>query len=751
MGVELIVEVDVSSGYLCLNYKCIKEQSSSGGGGGGGGSSGGSDYDTNPTCTDTCSSLGHECGSVCGVNCGTCSTGYTCAANRTCIRDVVCIPTTCSALSRTCGTAYNGCGGTLNCGTCSTGYTCAGNGTCVDSGSCTCESMGYECGNRNICGVMTHCGNCGIGEDCNENYQCVIGTCNDDSISLGYQCGYQYICGLNITCAGCSYGLNCVNNVCVPPTACRDTCSSLSYGCGIHNICGENVDCGNCGTGEICNDNNLCIYSTCENGRKDGTETGVDCGGICLDCVLEPIAGVRDIFYVAPWGDDSNPGTFSQPWKTWDKAFAWDNGVGPGDVVYFRGGVYYRNSTSIIYFYKYGTPDMPLMYLAYPGERPILDGHYMNRSLKTWIYLMEFEIHYSGTTPPSNLYFKGLEMRNFYDIEGGYSVGIWVSKGENITFKNIVYNNGGNEGLALGQGSTNISIINCDFYNNFDYYNSPYTALLVFGDNGNGLVGHRYSGGSSRGFTVGSRNDFSAHFHVEGTRSWNNSDGGFGTPGEESLIFKNNWIFLNGYGLGDGDGWKGSYIDYNDAQSTDYIHDVRKNFSDVITAWNRVGFDDNKELARWRVNNLFVYHNGYQWPRFYLTGGINFCRSTKAPGDLLYNNIEYDNAPMNRDGSGGSNCFSSDLIHSNNTWDSSLNVSDNDFINLDINQLMRPRKANGSLPDVEFGKLKQGSDLIDAGRVVVGYHCSTSGPHPGENCKEWFGSAPDLGPFESNY
>jgi hypothetical protein len=64
---------------------------------------------------------------------------------------------------------------------------------------------------------------------------------------------------------------------------------------------------------------------------------------------------------------------------------------------------------------------------------------------------------------------------------------------------------------------------------------------------------------------------------------------------------------------------------------------------------------------------------------------------------------------------------------------------------------MRPRKADYSLPDITFGHLAQGSDLIDGGMIIPGYHCSTAGAHPGQNCRVWYGAAPDLGPFESNY
>ena len=85
-----------------------------------------------------------------------------------------------------------------------------------------------------------------------------------------------------------------------------------------------------------------------------------------------------------------------------------------------------------------------------------------------------------------------------------------------------------------------------------------------------------------------------------------------------------------------------------------------------------------------------------------------------------------------------------------NSWDNGVIVSDDDFVSLDPWELFgTPRKADGNLPDVEFGRLAPGSDLIDAGVVIEGHHCSTSGAHPGEGCREWYGAAPDLGPFEA--
>jgi hypothetical protein len=69
-----------------------------------------------------------------------------------------------------------------------------------------------------------------------------------------------------------------------------------------------------------------------------------------------------------------------------------------------------------------------------------------------------------------------------------------------------------------------------------------------------------------------------------------------------------------------------------------------------------------------------------------------------------------------------------------NSWQGGLSADDADFVSVDVNQLKRPRKSDGSLPDVDYLKLAPTSELRDAG-VDVGL--------------DYAGSAPDVGPFES--
>ncbi|MBN2556915.1 MAG: right-handed parallel beta-helix repeat-containing protein [Anaerolineales bacterium] len=74
-------------------------------------------------------------------------------------------------------------------------------------------------------------------------------------------------------------------------------------------------------------------------------------------------------FFVAPDGDDGGPGSEAQPWGSFQRAA---EAVEPGGTVCFREGIYVLEDPAHIT--HSGTADAPLVFIAYPGERPILDG-----------------------------------------------------------------------------------------------------------------------------------------------------------------------------------------------------------------------------------------------------------------------------------------------------------------------------------------------------------------------------------------
>src|SRR5712692_11213752 len=85
-------------------------------------------------------------------------------------------------------------------------------------------------------------------------------------------------------------------------------------------------------------------------------------------------------FYVAPDGDDRNPGTLSKPFRTVararDAVFDLRRGrkTKRPTVVMLRGGAYYLRQSVVFSGRDSGTSDEPITYTAYPGEHPVLSG-----------------------------------------------------------------------------------------------------------------------------------------------------------------------------------------------------------------------------------------------------------------------------------------------------------------------------------------------------------------------------------------
>ncbi len=78
-------------------------------------------------------------------------------------------------------------------------------------------------------------------------------------------------------------------------------------------------------------------------------------------------SATADTYYVAPTGDNGNPGTAGQPWRTLAKAAAT---AAAGDTVYIRAGTYYERLVPA----NSGTAGQWITFAAYPGETPVLDG-----------------------------------------------------------------------------------------------------------------------------------------------------------------------------------------------------------------------------------------------------------------------------------------------------------------------------------------------------------------------------------------
>ncbi|MEO7310519.1 MAG: T9SS type A sorting domain-containing protein [Chitinophagaceae bacterium] len=393
--------------------------------------------------------------------------------------------------------------------------------------------------------------------------------------------------------------------------------------------------------------------------------------------VLSCATGFATARYVSPTGLDTNPGTFELPYKTITKGVS--SSVA-GDTIYLRGGNHvYSTKISIS---KVGTAVNRFYLLAYPGEKPVLDFSSMAFS-------------------SSN---RGLELSGSYwtirgmDFYKAGDNGMFVSGGFNIIAICNFYENQ-DTGLQLANGANNNQMINCDSYFNVD----P-------------------AQGNADGFAakldVGTGNSF------KGCRSWQNSDDGWdgllttGLGTNPATTYDSCWCFMNGYlksgvaSSGNGNGFKmGGNSERHDATLTR-----------CLSAFNRVkGFDQNNDLGSMILYNCTGYKNK---PNF---GMNNF---DPAPGEVMIvkNCISYL--------SQATDVFRAVATLSNNSWQSPFVTNAADFVSVDSMGLRAPRKADGSLPDINFMMLASSSDLIDGG-VNVGL--------------PYNGAAPDLGAFETNY
>lgn len=78
-------------------------------------------------------------------------------------------------------------------------------------------------------------------------------------------------------------------------------------------------------------------------------------------------------FYVAPNGNDSNPGTFAQPFKSFERARDASRSINPS-IVYVRGGEYEFLNTLQLSALDSGTSSNQKIWKNYPGEVAIIRG-----------------------------------------------------------------------------------------------------------------------------------------------------------------------------------------------------------------------------------------------------------------------------------------------------------------------------------------------------------------------------------------
>lgn len=403
-----------------------------------------------------------------------------------------------------------------------------------------------------------------------------------------------------------------------------------------------------------------------------------------LMCALPLLAAAKD-YYMAPNGNDRNDGSKERPFATLSKV---QQKVKPGDIVYIRGGIYKLSTADImgkkgiyhcvVIFDKSGTADKRIAYYGYPGERPVFD--------------------LSGVTPSdgriSGFYVSGsyLHFRNF-EITGipvvhspGNTQSECISNrgGNHNIYENLAMHDGMGIGFYLVKGSDNL-ILNCDAYNNFDSVSGKGT-----GGNVDGFGGHpdKYSPGNV----------------FRGCRAWWNSDDGFDLiHSGEAVTIEHCWAFYNGYrpgvfrGAADGNGIKaGGYGMKATSKMAEIIpvHTIKN----CIAFRNKAsGFYANHHLGGLHFYNNSSYMN--RW-NYNMLNRKSKAEPVNVPGygHVLKNNLSF--MPRQED---LANLDTAACTVSNNSFlPTTITLTKADFISLDPAELMKPRKKDGSLPDIKF-------------------------------------------------
>ncbi len=409
-------------------------------------------------------------------------------------------------------------------------------------------------------------------------------------------------------------------------------------------------------------------------------------------------------YYVAVDGNDSNPGTLEQPFATMQKAI---QAAEPGELVYVRGGVYEivqgANPGAGIAFSKSGTSDTNrIRYFAYPGEVPVFDFARLQ---------IQPDPNYTSGVVVSGawLHLKGFEIRNV-PMNTRSNTGLSVNGGaHDDIFELLDLHDNFGSGMFIHTTTGGHQVINCDSHDNYDPYSHQGD-----GQNADGFGVHYQETGEVTRFS--------------GCRAWWNSDDGWDFISQEvPVIVENSWAMGNGYiNSGTGRPADGNGNGFKAGSSKTGIRHVVKN----CVAWgNRAsGFYANHSSGGNDWFNNTSYDNGTQYNMLASTWDAagNRTDGVVLTGDKVHrmrNNIGFPNDNTNMQG----------VDSQFNSWDLGLTPSSGDFVSVEDAGAMGPRNPDGSLPTLEFMRLRDGSQMIDQGTDVG---------------TAFNGSAPDLGAYE---
>ncbi len=439
-------------------------------------------------------------------------------------------------------------------------------------------------------------------------------------------------------------------------------------------------------------------------------------------------------YYVSLSGNDTNPGTITQPWATWQ--YGWSH-LHAGDVLYIRGGRYtdvYGGGTN-----KFGvlidptgrgigytgTSGSHISVSNYPGETPVLDCSACNSVIGQNIGIGLYNVSYWDIT--------GIRIENDtqHQSVSAYDAQSWyLSNVYHITHNYCTAYRCG-DGFSLHDSYDYIYYNYCDAIDNADTYPDPSGAL---------------PGSLANGFYCAPAP--SSHIYYLGCRAINNSDDGWDTFGGSGYIeITNCWAINNGYcpaggpiakTRGDGSGFKmGPTTSYASGGSGDYVR-ILKNC--VAIGNYGPGFDINKGSALNVKHALINCISAYNLKDAHLPDDPIEGRGFEYYGDTqayIRNCVSFGNTAADELGSGGTKDHNSWNGHTANSLD---------YVSVDTSAMKVDRPSSGGLPLVTAFHLVSGSDLRGIGVAISSFGNVTALTTDCDGVT--YANPPDLGPFE---
>jgi hypothetical protein len=166
------------------------------------------------------------------------------------------------------------------------------------------------------------------------------------------------------------------------------------------------------------------------------------------------------VYYVSSSGNDTNPGTITEPWRTIQHAA---DALVAGDTVYIRAGTYYEQVIPA----NSGSNGNVITYAAYPGEVVTIDGTGVNVPEFEGLFVLVSRsyIRVSGLRViNSNYYGIVAENSSYITIDNNYTYNTYSSGISTWGCNHVVVDHNEVAGACYGPWQESLSISNTDTF-----------------------------------------------------------------------------------------------------------------------------------------------------------------------------------------------------------------------------------------------------------------------------------------------